>query len=1132
MRKSPPHPIMQSSHSLLTIELLGGLRLRQADNVVTHFRTQKTASLLAFLAFYLHRSHPREELIELLWPESDPDAGRTSLRSALTALRRQLEPQGAAETSILQADRQFVRLDPASVTTDVLAFESAIQAAEAEADAAKRRTELEQALRLYRGPLLPGFYEDWALDERERLQRRFGGALRDLAAALEETGDLRRAIEIAHRVVSADPFVEESQMNLVRLYAMAGQINAATRQFREMERLLRREMNAQPSARARAELDDLLKRAAAGEFEARTPIPPSPADEAESVAPVPAEDAAPLPETEAAEPAPLTTESTESTTPNPVAKPHVPAQFTPFIGREEEIESIRSLLTEETKRIVTLTGMAGSGKTRLAVEAGQTLAGAFGGGVWFVPLADVADEQLIPDTIARALGMDPGSGGETIEQIGRALGEGRVLLILDNFEQLAESGTPLLLRLLERSPGLTLLITSRQRLDVGGEAEFAVQPLPIPEAPALPEQLERYAGVRLFVDRARASRPGFQLTRDNAAAVAALCEQLEGLPLALELAAAWASTLTPAQMLARLSQRFDLLTSRRRDLPPRHRTLRAAVEWSDRLLEPELRAFFARLSVFRGGFTLEAAESVCGEPDALTALLQLRERSLVVAEEAGSAMRYRLLETLREYGAEQVPPEERERLAASHARYFAGLAEAGGERLRGPERLRWLAALEPEQDNFRAALATCVRSRNIETGLRIAAALAPFWAGAGYAREGLARLEELLALRESRAEADDRLRGRALLGAALLAELAGSTGRLVELLEECRRVHARLGDKAAAALATGRMHHPIYHETRDTERAVAMLDEALALAEESGSEPAIAETLWSMGNMARDGGETEKAGGLYQRALALYRRLGDQVGVSGVLGDMGYMYTATGEFELAEAACAENLTLCRELRNKVSTAHALWLLGRVAEARDDLPRARTLLEEAVVISRESGHRQEYYNAEFQLALVAEREGRFAEAREVYLRCMDIAKERESPRGVLVSVYAVARVSASLGDSGTARDYAARLMEMQADVESPRGVAGTLSTLARVALREGNPRVAAALLGAADRHHREVQPLVHLSLWDHQRASEEARAALGEAAFEAVRLAGESLTTGDALRLGADPALPADLLPAP
>jgi predicted ATPase len=422
----------------------------------------------------------------------------------------------------------------------------------------------------------------------------------------------------------------------------------------------------------------------------------------------------------------------------------LPAQFTRFFGRNSEIEQLRRLLTQESVRLLTLTGPGGSGKTRLAIEATRSLLSQWREAVWFVPLADISDSSFIFTAIRDTLKLPIAPNISPQEQIIEALSNQPALLLLDNFEQLVEEGAAQVQELLERLPSLTVLITSRQVLNLPGEREFPVLPLPVPDEELPPAKIKEYSSTALFIDRAQAARVDFRVDERNAAAVAAVCRRLDGIPLAIELAAARSLVLSPAQMLEKLKDRLDLLSTRQRGIPERHRTLRAAIEWSYGLLSPELQCFFTSLSVFRGGWTIEAAEAVCEEPEALDFLTRLRECSLIVTEEKPSEIRFRMLETLREYALSQLGNDERTAMERRYAIHFMAMAEDSEPHLRGPEQAMWLERLDSEQDNFRAVLAWAVE-HDATGALRLAAALAPFWETRGHYSEGRNWLERALA---------------------------------------------------------------------------------------------------------------------------------------------------------------------------------------------------------------------------------------------------------------------------------------------------------------------------------------------------------------------------------------------------
>lgn len=521
--------------ALWQVELLGGLRAIQAERVVTRFETGRVAALLACLALF-PRSHPREELMERLWPESDPTAGRNRLRNSLSVLKSLLEPPGVPAGSVLITDRFAIRIAPQAIETDVARWEKLVRAGKyAEAEA------------LWTGELLPGYYDDWIVEERERLN-----ALRE---------------------------------------------NLPTQPL--------------PQAKETPETDDTV-----------------------------------------------------------LALPSYPTRF---FGRTREREQLTALL--ETERLVTLTGPGGTGKTRLSVETARSMSGRFPGGIAFIALAQRWSVDGLIEALPAALQLPPSPA--PLAALQKHTSRHATLLILDNFEQLVTSGGAELVELLmAHAPELTLLVTSRRVLGVTGERELLLEALPLPEGQIALEDAAQVPGVALFLDRAQASRPRFALRPDNLDSVLSLCQQLEGQPLAIELAASRVRGYTLAQMEAAMADRFELLTrpgggARKEN---RHASLRATIEWSWRLLSPEAQRLFARLSMFRNAATAQAVAAVCDEPEAQVLLESLVSDSLVVASgDETEEMRFSLLESLREFAAERLPRQEHQEVEQNHAQYFLTL---------------------------------------------------------------------------------------------------------------------------------------------------------------------------------------------------------------------------------------------------------------------------------------------------------------------------------------------------------------------------------------------------------------------------------------------------------------------------
>jgi predicted ATPase/DNA-binding SARP family transcriptional activator len=671
------------------IEMLGWLRVLQGDRVVSRFHTRMTGGLLAYLAYYQQRSHSRGALVELFWPEREPLSGRRSLRRALTWLRRQLEPPGVPPGAIILADRAAVQLNPDACTTDVALFEAALQAADQAAADAEKVRHLSEAVELYRGEFLPGYFEEWVLQERQYLAEEFCLTLEQLTALLEEQGDYSRALRWARRLVVADPLREEGHFRLIRLLVAVGQPAAALRQYEELERLLELALMAEPSAEIRAFVEGIGRRATLVAGGA-------------GISPV--------------RPARL-----GSAAERPLAS-NLPAPIAGFFGRHHEMAALLRLLLGEKNgpraaRLVTLTGAGGIGKTRLALVVAHRMCEGWRRAVCWVPLIDLApsaatDEdsaatcRRIAEKILAGLGVPRAPTTDPLEQAVAVLSRQPTVLLLDNLEHLLPAAASLVRTLLERVEHLTVMATSRRQLGLVGERLFPVPPLPVPVVSSRAaiargsgageqarasdiRQLQANPSLRLFVDRAQAVKPDFQLTERNATVLAELSRQLEGLPLAIELAAARAASLTPEQIVERLAARFELLARPEWQGDPKQRSLRAALDWSHQLLTPELQRFFARLSVFRGGWTLAAAQAVCQEPRALECLDSLRENSLILAEEDGPVMRYRLLETLREYGAEKLHEAgESETTRGGHLEHFTQVAEAVEPEVRGRERAR------------------------------------------------------------------------------------------------------------------------------------------------------------------------------------------------------------------------------------------------------------------------------------------------------------------------------------------------------------------------------------------------------------------------------------------------------------
>jgi predicted ATPase len=627
----------------------------------------------------------------------------------------------------------------------------------------------------------------------------------------------------------------------------------------------------------------------------------------------------------------------------------LPTRMTGFFGRTDELDRLSRLMTAADVRLITLTGPGGAGKTRLAVEVARRVAGAFDDSVWYVSLQDVADPGLIGDAVVLALGVTRRPGFSSLEQAGEFLSHSRCALVLDNFEQLVDGGAEVVRRLLDAAPTLTCLVTSRRLLALTGEREFLVRPLPVPSALDDPAELLKWPSVQLFLDRAQAARPDFRLTEENAAPVGELCCRLEGFPLALELAAARVRMVAPARILEQVDHRFDFLSSRKRDVEERHRSLRAAIDWSFLQLPSEQRLFFAGLSVFRGGWTADAARDVQRRPAALDDLEELRDCSLLTIDYAGPEPRFHMLETLRAYGAEHLPQEERDVLEVAHARYYLGLAV---ERTGGDEE-EWLDAVEAEHQNMRQALESLLRRGDCdEDALRLAAALGRFWQARNYWDEGRHYLGEALSC--DAAHMPTAVRASALSDAAGLASSQGDYTAARELFTQALGLQRDLGDKKAAAASLGYLGNALWRQG-DYEGARALFEEALPLQEDLGEPAGVATALHNLGLVSAVSGDFATAEDLLSRSLAMRREVKDPWGIAESANDLGLIAKHYGNFEMAAGYLEEALAIRREMGRKDEIAISLNNLAALTVARGDMEAACRLYHDSLALSGELGH---------------------------------------------------------------------------------------------------------------------------------------------------------------------------------
>ena len=637
---------------------------------------------------------------------------------------------------------------------------------------------------------------------------------------------------------------------------------------------------------------------------------------------------------------------------------NLPIQPTPLLGREREVAEISDLLRHADVRLLTLTGTGGTGKTRLALQSAAELIDDFEDGVFLVALAPISDPELVASTVAGALSVSESAGRPLKEDLREFLSTKELLLVLDNFEQVVDAA-PLVGELLSGCPGLNVLATSRTLLRIYGEHEYAVRPLELPDPDHLPpiETLRQYEAIRFFTERARAANAHFSLTDENALAIAAICARLDGLPLAIELAAARIKLLSPQAMSYRLSNPLKFLTGGARDLPERQRTLRGAIAWSHALLDEDEQVLFARLSVFSDGCALEAVEAICDPVgdlfvDVLESLSSLLDKSLLRQEEmVEEEPRFVMLETIREYAQERLELSgEAEKIRRLHAEYFLALAEQGASEQLGPEETTWLERLDLEHDNMRAALSWTLEAEEAEPGLRLAGALWRFWDMRGYYGEGRRWLEEALA-KDGRASG---ARVKALEGVGWLADLQGDIDRAVAAAEEGLNLSARVKIQSSDRASFLRILGSAAYVHGDHEQAAQLYEESLALSREARDERGIASSLLQLGNVSSDLGDHEEAKTFYEEGLALSRKLDDKALLASALISVGAEFLLQGDPERGAMLNEEAAELYRERGNRGHLQYALDNLGWAALMRGDQRQAEVLHRESLALSRQLG----------------------------------------------------------------------------------------------------------------------------------------------------------------------------------
>ena len=879
------------SVSLQYVQLLGQPRARLESDWVD-LPADRRFYLLAYLACQDEWA-TRERIAYLFWPDSPSPTARHNLRQLLKRLRALPWLTG------LETDERQLRWQ---VQSDVTAFKKALAEAR-----------WEEALVLYGGPLLEGISGDevpefarWLELERVTLQDRWRKLLLEQAGRLVRDHQPRQAVSVLTALLHHDEFDEEALQAYMSASVHAGHQKQALEAYEAFARRLKDELGLTPTVPTQRLVQSIR--------------------EGRLLEPVKLESALKR---------------------SAVAPARLPHTATPFIGRDVELAEVAHLLANPECRLLTIVGLGGVGKSRLALAAAQELAPHYAGGVAFVALEALTESGAIPTALAETLGIDMAGATDPLAQVAEAIGTNEMLLVLDNYEHLL-GGARVASELLRRCPNLTLLATSREPLKVSDEWLLALEGLAYPPEGTSLEDALSYDALRLFIQRAERVRPGYRLSEAELPAVLSICRLVAGLPLALELASHWLRTLSPQDLAAELARNLDILSGRHRDVPARHHGVRATFEHSWRLLTRKEQDVLAKLAVFRGGFTRDAATLVADAP--LAVLGALVDKSLLRVLPGGRYDRHPLVYQYSQEKLAEHPADEADAQAA-HARYFLTLAEELEPQLRRIVKSEPLDRLEHEHDNLRAALGWSLKASRGGLALRLASALTPFWEIRGDLTEGCRWLR--LAL-DTSSGANVEVRAKALMGLGRLTRLQGGALATEPILEEGLALWRAANNEAGIAGALNQLSS-VALDKGEYARAQALREESLERYRKLGDEHGVATSLNNLGEIARCLHEFDRAVQLYEESLARHRNTGDKRCQAMVLGNLAVAYLRTGDRGRADACLKESLRLKHAFGDEIGLSYCLAGMAAVRTAQGELARAAQLLGATQALLERKGH---------------------------------------------------------------------------------------------------------------------------------------------------------------------------------
>ena len=1087
----------------LQLTLLGSFAAHWKGETITSFPTDKVRALLAYLALEGERPLRRETVATLLWPNYPDAIARRNLRQnlhRLTHLLDKLEP--GLSQQLLTITRQTVQLNRAHLWLDVAELEARLTAV---AHHPHRHLHtcppcldaLTQAAQLARGDLLAGFtlpdaplFEEWLTIQRERLHYQSLQLLHTLAEAQLQRGEYEAAHAHAAHQIALEPWREEAHRQMILALARQGRRSEALAQYAECARLLEKEMGLLPAPETETLYNEIVSDS----------LPPAATAAAGGLH-------------------------------------YFPAGFTPFIGREQECAQIAAYLAAPDCRLLTVVAPGGMGKTRLIAHAVQTTLGQkqgaldnlFPNGCYFVPLAEATSEEQLLNRLSQALALPPAPAGQMARQIAGYLQEKRLLLLLDNFEQLRPTAVTLQ-HLLENAPGLSLLVSSREPLALPGEWLLWLEGLPYPAA-ADPETAD-YAAVQLFAQAARRAQADFALDEINRTAVVRICQLTAGMPLALELAAAWIPQFDCAQIAAQISRNLDFLQAERPDLPPRHRNMQAMFQQAWDFLDEPAQRVLAQLAVFSGSFDLEAAQTVTEAT--LPTLLLLLDKSLLQRQADG---RYILHKLIQQFAAAQLAahPARQTEMYAAHSHHYLKLAQGYGAALYGPQAQAVMQALGLSQANLAQAWQTAVTQANwplLQDGLE---GFAAYYRLSGQLREA----GDFLAAALQKLAGDDDL-------PALLAQLQLENGRLQQLqgnyaaalahLQSANQYYQQsdqLTRRAQTSLETGM----VMLRQGEHDQARTLFNEGLTLARETEDKAIIGRALNHLGSVALLQGNYPDANALFAESLALRRQQGAKLEIAASLQSMGNVAMALGDYQTAITMYAESLQIKRAIGDKLGMATTLNNMAGIAYNQGDYAIARERYSASLTLRREMGDKLGVSRSSYNLGVALMAQGDYAAAQTQFTTSLEMARALGDKWGVASSLSNLGSVALAQGDYATAEAMNKEGLTIYRDMGDKRSFAAALTNQGSVALVQGAYTAARALFAESfslcqEIAHKSTTAFAQLGLGlaelrlgmptadDHIRQSLRLRQELGEKAHQIsslIGVAGAALAQNDALR---------------